>query len=169
MADYKTSFVFHITASAQDLSRLQGIFEAMDFSNLPEDDITADDFADMGVLLSQEDFDFLAGLLAENGRPDVETTLDKPGTTMTVISTGSGNLETLVPMLEWWLKDREIEEALQFDYAFTSSPMRTDGFGGGAVHITAEETRWFDTKSWMRAELARTHPILEEDGGDLAP
>lgn len=167
MADYKTSFIFFITGTAQEIARLRGVFEAIDFSNLPDEEITVDDFEAEGVLLNQEDFEFLSGLLSENGRPDVDVMLDKPETMMTVLSDGGGNLETLMPLLQWWLRDRGIEEAIQFDFAYTSSPMRADGFGGGAVHITADEVTWLDTKSWMRAELARTHPV--NNGEDPAP
>ena len=80
-----------------------------------------------------------------------------------LVSRGGGNIESLVPILQWWLENDNSDKAIQFDYAFTSSPPRPDGFGGGAVHITKDGTVWLDTKGWMSQQLARTHPVIEKD------
>ena len=67
----------------------------------------------------------------------------------------SGDIDALVEVLQEFLKDIDPEGAIGFSWADTCSKPRVDEFGGGAVYITATDTKWMNTDMWLEQQGKR--------------
>jgi hypothetical protein len=61
-------------------------------------------------------------------------------------------LESLVDLLQDFLKKNRPDSYLGFEWANTCSKMRLDEFSGGAVFITADKTDWVSTYDFLETK-----------------
>jgi hypothetical protein len=62
------------------------------------------------------------------------------------------DLESLVDLLQDFLKKNRPDSYLGFEWANTCSKMRLDEFSGGAVFITADKTDWVSTYDFLETK-----------------
>lgn len=62
---------------------------------------------------------------------------------------GDGSVESAVIAVEWLLGKPGAPKSVGFEWANTCSKPRPDGFGGGAVLVTLDSTRWMTTGGWL--------------------
>lgn len=62
---------------------------------------------------------------------------------------GSGNIEAVADFCGEFLAEFRPDKWIEFEWANTCSKPRVDSFGGGAVFITATESRWLNTTDWL--------------------
>lgn len=62
---------------------------------------------------------------------------------------GGTNLDSLVDILQAYLKHSDPGGSIGFSWANTCSKLRVDEFGGGAVFITHDNQTWLSTDHWL--------------------
>ena len=70
----------------------------------------------------------------------------------------SGDPRAVAEFVRDFLKRFRPNDSFSLEYALTCSKPRLDGFGGGAVFVTAVEIEHMDTAAWL-AERCREHEI----------
>lgn len=61
-----------------------------------------------------------------------------------------GGVEETTVLLQLWLKTaKNPPDFVAFEWSNTCSKPRTDGFGGGAVFVTADEIEWLSPNNWI--------------------
>ena len=69
-----------------------------------------------------------------------------------VYSDGEGSVESAVATIQQYLLDFDISEGIVLSWALTCSKLRTDGFEGGAVLITADTEKWVNPQTVLSEE-----------------
>lgn len=69
-----------------------------------------------------------------------------------LVSEEAGDPEQAAGVLQTYLKEFHPEKSLAFEWACTCSKMRPEGFGGGAVFITAEKAIYMGTGKWVAGQ-----------------
>lgn len=82
---------------------------------------------------------------------------------LTVISEDSVNIETLATLLQIVQRKYGLNEPIAFEYASTASRPVLDGYGGGFVIVTKDDTKFFDSGYWSRRLLAREYRKMAAD------
>ena len=77
-------------------------------------------------------------------------------------SEGNGILDHAVRIIERWLAKFRPNEAVGFEWSASCSKPRTDAYGGGAVYITASETKWMTTWDWIQERETERREELEK-------
>lgn len=67
-------------------------------------------------------------------------------------STGYPNLELIVNIIQTVMRIHDSKCAVGFEWGYTCSKPRTDGFGGGAVYITKDSQDWLSTQGWLASK-----------------
>ena len=63
------------------------------------------------------------------------------------------NLETVAAFCQAYLNRPDCPvTSVGFEYAYTCSSMRVDGFGGGACHVTRDKITFFSTSDWLHQQ-----------------
>ena len=62
------------------------------------------------------------------------------------------DLDSLVDLLQGFLKENRPDSYIGFEWANTCSKMRLDEFSGGSVFITAEKTDWKSTYDFLETK-----------------
>jgi len=65
-----------------------------------------------------------------------------------------GNLDFIEHVVQCFLKKFRPKECFTLEWSNTCSKLRTDGFGGGALFVTAEEKKFISTSSWLDGEIS---------------
>lgn len=66
---------------------------------------------------------------------------------------GEGCIEPAVTAVRWLLDKPGAPGAVGFEWANTCSKPRVDGFGGGAVLVTRDDSHWMTTGEWLAKAL----------------
>lgn len=95
---------------------------------------------------------------------DVELASDKKSGTAYYISDENGDPEQVAAVLQAFLKQFHPDRRMSFEWADTCSKMRSEGFGGGAVFITATDIQYMSTSEWLRDREQAFDAALEAQG-----
>jgi hypothetical protein len=63
------------------------------------------------------------------------------------------NLEAIARTVQEFLRLYRPKDCFHLSWAETCSPTEIDGFGGGAVFVTAEKSEWESTSLWLDDQL----------------
>lgn len=139
MADYYTELSVEIFQKDVDfpLDDLYAILTAMDendFNKLPE--VYKNTFPE-----NFDDDDYFEGMLGIKviNNPD----------SLWLYSDGSPNIELIVNVVQAVMREHKSKCSVGFEWGYTCSKPRTDGFGGGAVFITMDSQDWLSTQGWL--------------------
>lgn len=77
------------------------------------------------------------------------------GIDLCIKSEEHGSIENVVTFVECFLKKFRPKDTWYCQWAETCDKSHLDSFGGGAVVITANETRWLYTSEWISEQLKR--------------
>ena len=141
MADYYTELSVEIMQNDVDfpLDDVFHIMEALDGGNhasLPE--------AYRGLFEEDSDADYMEETL------DINYVLNKDS--LWFYSMGYSNLELIVNIIQTVMRVHDSKCAVGFEWGYTCSKPRTDGFGGGAVFITKDSQDWLSTQGWLASK-----------------
>lgn len=141
MADYYTELSVEIMQNDVDfpLDDVFHIMEALDGGNhasLPE--------AYRGLFEEDSDADYMEETL------DINYVLNKDY--LWFYSMGYPNLELIVNIIQAVMRVHDSKCAVGFEWSYTCSKPRTDGFGGGAVFITKDSQDWLSTQGWLASK-----------------
>lgn len=141
MADYYTELSVEIMQNDVDfpLDDVFHIMEALnagDHASLPE--------AYRGLFEEDPDDDYMEETL------DIKYVLNKDS--LWFYSTGYPNLELIVNIIQTVMRIHDSKCAVGFEWGYTCSKPRTDGFGGGAVYITKDSQDWLSTQGWLASK-----------------
>lgn len=67
-------------------------------------------------------------------------------------SLGNPNIELLVNAIQAVMAEHDSKCSVGFEWGYTCSKLRTDGFGGGAVFITKDSQDWLSTQGWLASK-----------------
>ena len=67
----------------------------------------------------------------------------------------SGSADQVAAFIQAYLQKFDVKGVRWFSWAYSSSKMEVDGFGGGAVVITSTDVKFFDAQTWARQEVAK--------------
>ena len=73
--------------------------------------------------------------------------------------TGSGDIDQVIDMVQKFLKKFRPDRAWVASWAFTCSRPIVGEFGGGAVVITATDTKYVDARSWASQECSKIDAV----------
>lgn len=68
---------------------------------------------------------------------------------------GEGNCEAVATFVQAYLKRFDPKGKVGFQFADTCSSQRVDEFGGGACVVTAKNSKWLNTFTWLNKELSK--------------
>lgn len=66
---------------------------------------------------------------------------------------GYGNLDAVANFCGEFLAEFRPDKWVEFKWSNSCSKPRVDAFGGGAVFITATESRWMTTTDWVMEQI----------------
>lgn len=143
MADYFTTFSFEISKkdvdfSLEDIAQLIDAYREREYDNLPtwyKDKFSIDDFGEDTV----EEY-MNIGYRLENDF-------------LWIYSKEYPNIDSLASIIHSVMKHYNSKKYISFEYAFTCSKPRTDGFGGGAAFINSSEIKFFNTDNWIWEQI----------------
>jgi hypothetical protein len=69
--------------------------------------------------------------------------------TFSIYSEESGKPETAADFLQLFLDRFRPKEVLSFEYVFTNDSGCPEGYGGGAVVLSAARAEWLSTRTWV--------------------
>lgn len=139
MADYYTELSVKIFQKDVDfpLDDLYAILTAMDendFNKLPE--VYKNTFPK-----NFDDDDYFEGMLGVKVINNLNF--------LWFYSDGNPNIELLVNAIQAVMEVHGSKSSVGFEWGYTCSKTRTDGFGGGAVFITRNSQDWLSTQGWL--------------------
>lgn len=143
MADYFTTFSFEILKkdvdfSLEDIVTMIDAYRDREYDDLPKwfkDKFSIDDFAEDTI----EEY-MNIGYRLENDF-------------LWIYSEEYPNIDSLASIIHSVMKHYNSKKYISFEYAFTCSKPRTDGFGGGAAFINSSEIKFFNTYNWMQEQI----------------
>ena len=152
MADYFTTFSFEILKKdvdfpLEDIVTMIDAYRDREYNNLPKwfkDKFSIDDFGEDTV----EEY-MNIGYRLENDF-------------LWIYSEEYPNIDSLVSIIQSVMKHYNSKKYISFEYAFTCSKLRTDGFGGGAAFINSSEVKFFNTHNWVQEQIKQ----FEKKKGD---
>lgn len=157
MANYYTKFsvIFSLETEAQ-VDFAIDLFEYLEFRDgASKDDkelpaITVESLKDIaqGEMLTMfheafMDSDFRRGFELDRSSPKM----------LWLFAEENGEPWDAAVFIRYLLKYFQIKQAVTFEFAYTCSSMRPDGFGGGAYFVTADELRWCNSGDWVVRQL----------------
>ncbi len=77
----------------------------------------------------------------------------------------SGDPRAIAKFVRDFLKRFRPNDSFSLEYAFTCSKPRLDGFGGGAIFVTAERIEHLDSSTWLRAQCEEHEKRIIEHTG----
>lgn len=83
---------------------------------------------------------------------DVELAPDKKSGVAYFMSEENGDIEQVAVVLRDFLEKFHPDRSVGFEWAATCSKMRPDGFGGGAVFVTAQDIKYMSTNVWLEEQ-----------------
>lgn len=145
MADYFVTFSFEILKkdvdfSLEDIVTMIDAYRDREYDDLPKwfkDKFSIDDFAEDTI----EEY-MNIGYRLENDF-------------LWIYSEEYPNIDSLASIIHSVMKHYNSKKYISFEYAFTCSKPRTDGFGGGAAFINSSEIKFFNTYNWMQEQIKR--------------
>lgn len=143
MADYFVTFSFEILKkdvdfSLEDIVTMIDAYRDREYDDLPKwfkDKFSIDDFAEDTI----EEY-MNIGYRLENDF-------------LWIYSEEYPNIDSLASIIHSVMKHYNSKKYISFEYAFTCSKPRTDGFGGGAAFINSSEIKFFNTYNWMQEQI----------------
>jgi hypothetical protein len=91
-----------------------------------------------------------SGEYTDIGSTEIERRDD--GADLWLYAEEGADLESLVDLLQDFLKENRPDSYLGFEWANTCSKMRLDEFSGGAVFITADKADWISTYDFLETK-----------------
>lgn len=145
MADYFTTFSFEILKKdvdfpLEDIVTMIDAYRDREYDDLPKwfkDKFSIDDFGEDTI----EEY-MNIGYRLENDF-------------LWIYSEEYPNIDSLASIIHSVMKHYNSKKYISFEYAFTCSKLRTDGFGGGAAFINSSEVKFFDTGNWVQEQVKR--------------
>lgn len=71
-----------------------------------------------------------------------------------IYSTEAGNVDFVGYVVQEFLQKFRSNQCFSMEWASTCSKPLADGFGGGAIFVTADEVKYITTSSWVDGELS---------------
>jgi hypothetical protein len=71
-----------------------------------------------------------------------------------IYSEDSGLVEAVEVVVRRFLQKFRPQDYFAMEWAATCSKPRTNGFGGGAIFVTAEDSRWTSSCQWISEQIA---------------
>jgi len=163
MADYytETSFIVELPEEACDwLEALRaagdGIEDDTDIAQLVADgELEDDEFA--AVLKERQ-----ANVSWWNG---IEVERESP-TELWFHHDECANIDVCVELIQATLKKFDLSIAIGFEWANTCSKPRVDAYGGGAVVVTKNDSKYVNTGSWVSQTIQDMELELAESGSN---
>lgn len=78
-----------------------------------------------------------------------------------IFSEESGLVDAVEYVVQKFLEKFRPQQYFSMEWAATCSKPRIDGFGGGAIFVTAKGSQWISTGQWVEDRVTK----LNEDGG----
>lgn len=143
MADYFTTFSFEISKKdadfpLEDIAQLIDAYREQEYDNLPtwyKDKFSIDDFGEDTV----EEYMNIGYKLEDEY--------------LWIYSEEYPNIDALVSIINSVMKHYNSNKYVSFEYAYTCSKLRLDGFGGGAVFITSSGVKYHSTYGWIQEQI----------------
>jgi len=86
--------------------------------------------------------------------PEFEFNIDEKSKVVYLYSEGDGNISNLVKFVQGFLSSFRPNGFFHLEWADTCSKPRAGEFGGGAVFITANKTKYMLTSEWIRNQIS---------------
>ncbi len=143
MADYFTTFSFEISKKdvdfpLKDIAQLIDAYRDREYDDLPtwyKDKFSIDDFGEDTV----EEYMNIGYKLEDE--------------CLWIYSEEYPNIDALVSIINSVMKHYKSNKYVSFEYAYTCSKLRLDGFGGGAVFITSSRIKYHSTHGWIQEQI----------------
>jgi hypothetical protein len=90
----------------------------------------------------------------EEGNPMFEFDWTPKADALHIYSDERSNVEHVASFVQEFLRTFRPRDSWSLQYANVCDKRRSDGFGGGALFVTANEVQWFDTGSWLQEREA---------------